>query len=272
MPKTALAPLRGVAFNPSDSSENRIHSDEVAKKYGFRGGLVPGVTVYAYLCEPALRAWGRDFLEHGAAEIRLDKPLYDGRPYTVEVDGDAVAVVDEDGVRCAVGRVSLPADPPAPPRFRGDPPVPARDARPDASRAVLEELRDRGLGSFTYAWSGDGELARTAKDEADMHELVRPSALPGNGGLANPSLSLGLANWALSNNVRLGPWIHVESRVRNHAAIPRGTELHTEARILDLFARKGHEFVDLDVAVFAAPDRPVMTAWHRAIYVLRERA
>lgn len=271
---TTLAPVSGVAFNPADSSENRIHSDDVARQYGFRGGLVPGVTVYAYLVEPALRAYGRSFLERGFAEVRLAKPVYDGHAYTVEVlpasdeDGATVTLLDDDGVQCAVGKVGLAREPGALPIRRYDPPAPAREARPDASREVLEALRESGLGSFAYEWTGEGQLARTAKDPADMNELVRPDA----GGLANPSLSLGLANYALSNNVRLGPWIHVESRVRYHDAIPLGTLLYTEARILDLFSRGGHEFVDLDVSVFASPDVPVMSAWHRAIYQLASRA
>ena len=37
------------ALNTAPDSENRIHSDELAKEYGFEGGLVPGVTISAYL-------------------------------------------------------------------------------------------------------------------------------------------------------------------------------------------------------------------------------
>ena len=31
------------AYNLSASSENKIHDDSVAKKFGFKAGLVPGV-------------------------------------------------------------------------------------------------------------------------------------------------------------------------------------------------------------------------------------
>ena len=31
------------ARNPATGSENRIHADDVARRHGFRGGLVPGV-------------------------------------------------------------------------------------------------------------------------------------------------------------------------------------------------------------------------------------
>ena len=70
--------------------------------------------------------------------------------------------------------------------------------------------------------------------------------------------------------MRLGPWIHVESRARNHAAVPFGTALIGEAKVVDLFERGGHEFVDLDVAIFPDDDAaPVFSAFHRAIYRLR---
>ena len=63
-PETAEAVLtrRVVARNDAEASENRIHDDRVAAEYGFRGGLVPGVTVYAYL----LAFQGIDF-GHAAA-------------------------------------------------------------------------------------------------------------------------------------------------------------------------------------------------------------
>ncbi len=264
----------GVAWNPASASENRIHADDVARQYGFRGGLVPGVTVYAFLVEPALRVWGLDWLSRGSATVTLRKPLYEGERFRVEVgrDGDEV-----DGLRCAVwgpgkvlcadGVVRKPSslDDDVPVR-RGDALAPARGERPDATRLVLEDLRGKGLGAIAVSWDGGGELGRYREKAADMPELVRVDG----GGFANPSFSLGLANWVLSRNVLLGPWIHVESRVRHHAPVPLRTTTITEARITDLFARGGHEFVDLDVAVFGDDDRPILSAFHRAIYKLRE--
>jgi len=60
-------PWQAEAYNQVPESENRIHSDEVARRFGFRGGLVPGVTVTAYLCHPAVDAWGMDWLARGRA-------------------------------------------------------------------------------------------------------------------------------------------------------------------------------------------------------------
>jgi hypothetical protein len=269
---------RGVAWNPATASENRIHSDEVARQHGFRGGLVPGITVYAWLVEPAIQVWGLDWLARGEASVVLRKPVYDGGGFRVDVTRELLGthyrnespaflctVHDDANVLCAEGRVALQPSLEDPPEPRGDPPAPAPDARPDASRAVLEGLRESGLGAFSTVWKGEGENARYRRDLEDMPDLVRPD----RAGWAHPGFGLGLANWVLSANVRLGPWIHVESRVRHFAPLAFGSEVVVEARVTDLFARGGHEFVDLDVSVFGKADIPILSAFHRAIYVLR---
>ena len=52
--------------------------------------------------------------------------------------------------------------------------------------------------------------------------------------------------------------------------IPRGSELLVESAIADLFEKKGHEFVDLDVAAYLLDTQePVMSARLRALYRLR---
>jgi len=84
--------FEGLAFNPVPESENRIHSDEVARAYGFRGGLVPGVVVSAYLLHPAAVAWGRDWLERGQAHAVVHSPVYHGERFRVEVDVERARV------------------------------------------------------------------------------------------------------------------------------------------------------------------------------------
>lgn len=264
----------GTAFNQATASENRIHADDVARRYGFRGGLVPGTTVYAYLVQPAVEAWGRDWLESGHARAVLRTPLYDGGDFRVAVKPEAerfdAQLLDADGVVCAEGDAGLGL--PGPdraldtPLFRGDPRVPKAATRPAASRELLERLRESGLGAFRTTWTASGEHARYLRELDAVPSLLRPDG----GALAHPMFSLGLANTALSANVELGPWIHVQSEVQHFAAIPRDSELVVEASIHELFERGGHEFVDLDVGVFLRPDRPALRARHRAIYVLRE--
>lgn len=264
--------FEGFAYNQASASENQIHSDDVARAYGFRGGLVPGVTTYAYLAHPALQGFGLAWLERGTARVRLAKPLYDGLGFHVELEieegGRAYTgrVLDAQGEVCAPGRIALPDSSLAkPPERRGDPPVGSPEARPEATRAALERLRETGMGALTFEWNGRAELAHYLRDPEAMPDLVRPD----REGYANPAVLLGLANSILSANVRLGPWIHVESDVAHASAVPPGSKLLVEGRIVDLFERRGHEFVELEVGVFLAPDRPALAIRHRAIYRLR---
>ena len=58
-------------------------------------------------------------------------------------------------------------------------------------------------------------------------------------------------------NVQLGPWLHVASELRHFS------------RVAERFARKGHQFVVLDVVVVAGGERLVQHVLHTAIYELR---
>src|SRR6185437_8956001 len=100
-------------FNVSRQSENKIHDDTVARRFGFRGGLVPGAEVYAYMAHMPVARWGSEWLRRGAAECRFFKPVYEGETVTVtgnERDGAlSIEVTSQDGV-CATGTATLPAD------------------------------------------------------------------------------------------------------------------------------------------------------------------
>ena len=44
-----LEAYRVQAYNTAKLSENKMHDDTVARRFGFSGGLVPGVDVMAYM-------------------------------------------------------------------------------------------------------------------------------------------------------------------------------------------------------------------------------
>jgi len=54
---SALAPYDVSAFNTAVTSENKIHDDDVARRFGFTGALVPGVEVYAYMAHMPVARW-----------------------------------------------------------------------------------------------------------------------------------------------------------------------------------------------------------------------
>ncbi|HEY4833023.1 MAG TPA: hypothetical protein VII07_00005, partial [Bradyrhizobium sp.] len=108
-----LEAYRVQAYNTAKLSENKMHDDTVAKRFGFSGGLVPGVDVMAYMMHLPVKKWGRAFLERGLVEARFIKPVYDGEIANVsgeESDGILSIEVESRGQLCTTGSASLPAE------------------------------------------------------------------------------------------------------------------------------------------------------------------
>src|SRR5690242_902759 len=100
----SIPPYRISAHNTSKASENKIHDDATARRFGFRGGFVGGVNVYAYMTHQPVAHWGRAWLESGTASARFLKPVYDGEIAEVAAveDADGLALsVQSQGVHCA---------------------------------------------------------------------------------------------------------------------------------------------------------------------------
>ncbi len=264
----SLAPYQVNAFNTAKDSDNKIHDDAVARRFGFKGGLVPGVEVYAYMTHLPAAHWGRDWLEHGTAEIRLLKPVYDGDSVTVTAAKTADGLelrVEARGELCATGRAALPAAPaPAPAVFAEAPIPPDLPAnRPPADETTLAV----GTWFAIHPFRMGGEDAR--RYLADLRETL---PLYTAEGLVHPGTILHIANWALRHNVVLGPWMHVGSRVEHYAAARLGDELSAKALITGNYEKKGHRFVDLDVLVYANRTIPIARIAHVSIYRPRQLA
>src|ERR1051325_9283515 len=132
------------ARNTAPDSENRIHDYRTAARYGFRGGLVPGITVYGYMTVPVVECFGRAWLERGAMQVKFIQPVYEGDEVIVRAVADlpstqlSITAERDDGTVCAVATATLAAPPSAPRPV--DYPV-ARlleaDARPNAEREAF---------------------------------------------------------------------------------------------------------------------------------------
>ena len=88
----------------------------MARRFGFSGGLVPGVDVMAYMMHLPVAKWGRAFLERGLIDARFVKPVYDGEiaELVAEENNGVLSIeVMSRGQLCATGSASLPATAPA---------------------------------------------------------------------------------------------------------------------------------------------------------------
>ena len=261
----ALEAYRVEAYNTAKLSENKMHDDAVARRFGFSGGLVPGVDVMAYMMHLPVRRWGRAFLERGLIEARFVKPVYDGEIANVtgeESDGVVSIEVESRGQLCATGTASLPASRPSLSiaDFPQIPPVPER-------RPVNEASYEPGkwLGTAPRAWAGEAATEYlTDVRERDPIYLRE--------GLGHPGLLQRVMNRVLVDNAILGPWIHVGSRMQLLAASSNGDELTARARVAGNYDKKGHRFVELDALVVGNGRVPLAHCRHIAIYQPREQA
>ncbi len=257
-----------IAHNTATASANKIHDDTVARRYGFRGGLVPGVDVYAYLTRAPAAAWGLDWLERGTLRARFLSPVYEGQRVAVvagEVaDGDdgptmAVELHGDGGAICASGDASLPAatvEPPPPSRWPDVPPADP-DTRPAASPESLAPGTALAIPVHRFdADQASGYLA-SVREDLPLYADHR---------VAHPGWLVRDANYVLSANVGLGPWIHVESHVRHDALVHDGDDLAARAVVTREWSHKGHRFVELDVGLIVDGDQVAAHVTHTAIY------
>jgi len=259
------------AKNTAAQGENRIHDDALARRYGFRGGLVPGVVVYAYLTEPLVAGLGEAWLARGTAHARFRRPVLGAEevPVTGDVTGrDAraasgrVAARTETEGDCGLAEVTLPAGSPTPVNVAMYPRAALPAERPPASREHLGRVDVLGTPETTY----DAEVAAAWLEKVnDPLPVYR-----GRDAWVHPAFYLDQANRALDQNVRLGPWIHVESRVRHLGGARIGETLQTRGRVRSVYERKGRQYVELDLLIVASGERPrpVAHVFHTAIFEL----
>ena len=260
-----MGPYRVEAFNASKASENKIHDDAVAQRFGFRGGLVPGVDVYAYMTHLPVRRWGRAWLERGTAECRLLKPVYDGDTATVTAveEGEGLDLrIESHGETCVTGRAALTSAAAAPPAAFGEAPTPPAE-RPPADEQTLAVGTRFAINPFRVTDRYAEEYLRTVRETDPLYARER---------LVHPGTILHIGNWALRHNVVLGPWMHVGSTVQHFAAASIGDELTAKAVVTANYERKGHRFVELDVLVYAGREIPLARIGHIAIYRPRQLA
>jgi hypothetical protein len=250
------------AFNTATASENKIHDDAVASRFGFTGGLVPGVDVFAYLAHMPMARWGKAWLGGGHMQARFVKPVYDGDKATVTSTpkDDVLALsVTARGDVCATGSAKLKGAA-APSKALGICTMPVHESRPHASMESLKPGATLGTLREVYLRTDGLAHIEAVRDDAALYD---------DGHIANAAWLLRRANYVLADNVRLGPWIHVESEIDLHSCLADGEELEVRALVADNVETKGHLMVVLDVQMLVG-SRFVMTCRHSAIYEPRQ--
>jgi acyl dehydratase len=236
----------------ADSADisNPIHSTEVAAKYGFRGALVGGVTVWGWATPVILEALGEGWLDHGWCEFGFRQPTYPGDRLTVvaergtEEDPEAwsVTMVNQDGVDCVRGTVGLgdalwASEFVTPQRMTGERLVEPLPPLVLESAAVGEDWASKTVNATA-------ELAREFSREKQHEES---ELFTGEAPRMHPAWTAGWAESLLRHNFAVPSSMHTRSRVQQLAPVRAGQQVTGGARLLEAYERRTHHFANLDV-------------------------
>jgi hypothetical protein len=231
---------RPTAHNHSESSENRIHSDSAAQKYGFESALVTGVAVFGYMTYPLVKLLGGRWFEEHSASIRLIKPAYHGDVLSINhTERDGIHLIQcraRDDVVVAELNSS-----------KGIPPVSELaylssgtpiDERPE----IQWDLVEVGKPFPSFRWKPDIEehLTYTTQIEDNLEIYL--------GDVLHPHAILDTANRAFANRYKLPAWVHVGSAIHFRELIRIGEEIEVRAVPMRKWRKKGHEFIDLYIS------------------------
>ena len=230
-----------VARNFSEAHENKIHSDEVAQKYGFKGALVPGVAVWGHLTHPLVEQFGERWLSQSLSETRFFKPAYHGDRLIISMEEDdggfLVRGHNEEGTLLAEIRTRMPEEmPPAEDQSVFN--QPRRDAaRVEMTWDEVNEGEPFPEWHFQIITDENQRYAREITDELLLYQH-----------LAHPHWLLSVANQALTREYEMPAWIHAGSEVRFRELVRVGDTLAVNAVPLSKWERKGHQFVRLYIS------------------------
>ncbi len=247
-----------IAINHAESSENRIHSDEIASRLGFRGALVPGVSVYGYMTRPLVDRFGADWLSSHQTSVRFLKPAYDGEEISVELKaaGSAweVTCTGPGNELLAVMSSKMPCDDvPAP--------LPAAFSYPSLERErvlISKDTIDLERPLPVWHWRADrtGNIDYSAQVADDLS--VYPDFI-------HPHWALATSNYILVRSYVMPAWIHVGSEISQHRPFRADSTIDVNAACVERWDRKGHEFVKLDIR-YSDADGLIARVLHTAIY------
>jgi hypothetical protein len=244
-----------------------MHSDDVARSFGFRAALVPGVTVFAHMTHPLVERFGETWLARGVAEVDFAKPAYEGDMLSVETVGGgeadpaqiSVVCKNEEGTELARLTSAPPADTAASPDSRSA----IRPAAPIEERPLVTwDLMKVGKPFPALTWRpAQADNLQWCADVRDDLPIYRG----GDASLLHPGFVLRQANMVLRNRFTLPAWIHTGSRIVFHHALRAGLSYEVRAIPEEKWNRKGHEFVRLYVAILDT-SRVMAEVIHTAIF------
>lgn len=232
---TELTTYQVIAENFSKNHENRIHSDEVARRYGFKGALVPGVAVFGYLTHLLVERFGEAWLGNSHSNVRFFRPAYDGDRLTISCRQDGaefhLQCVNSQSELLAELHSSMPDGLPNP-----EPPDVFSGAPKDPQRLPISwDLIEPYTPFSPWHWQiTEAHNQTSAAQISDELPIFRNSA--------HPHLLLSEVNSALTREYIMPAWLHVGSEIRLRKLLKVPDVVRSQTVVLKKWRKKGHEF------------------------------
>lgn len=263
---TAIPDLKIQALNDAESSENRIHSDDVASSYGFSGALVSGANLFGYLTQALVDTLGMRVLENSEFVVNFRKPAYHNDPLLIQSE-----VLDEFSEigrfrSCAYNRNDeLLAEletcilQKAP--FANEVYCPSSASAMPLRQEIHWDNIDLTAAALELHWNpSEDDNHLRVQNQRDNSPIYR-----GADGLIHPYYLMETCNEALKQMFILPAWIHVSSRVRIRRALRTGQRIVVQSIPTDKWKRRGHQFIRLSISMFVENEL-ALKAEHTAIF------
>lgn len=265
------------ALNDASESENRMHSDEVAARYGFSGALVSGVNVFGYMTQPLVAAQGPVWFERRGFSVRFLLPAYEHDQISVEsrlVDESAGRLMtqanNQHGVQLAVleswSGAELDACSAEALQNNANREAKAyvEHERPLISWESIELHRPAAIWHWTPSSEENQRHVQAQRDSAPCYQTDSDAEI------VHPYYLLDTCNKALMRLFILPAWIHVGSQCTLRRALRVGEALRVDSVATEKWERKGHQFIRLKIVIASASEL-LFEAEHTAIFRIAEK-
>lgn len=265
---STIPTLQILALNDAEESENRIHSDEVAARYGFKGALVSGVNVFGYLTQPLVRIYGEQWLQQGMLDVLFLKPAYQNDLLTISTENlddtsdqrsHLTSAHNEDAQLLARLESWLPTTMPK-----------LHDQAHSAGGKAVKEREEINWDRIElhapaplFTWQ-----PTLAENEAHVQAQRDQSPLyQGEQQYVHPYFLLDACNKALMRMFILPAWIHTGSKITLRQGTRVGDRLDILTVPVEKWERKGHQFIKLYIAMRKGSE-VALEVEHTAIFQL----
>jgi hypothetical protein len=265
------------ALNDASESENRMHSDEVAARYGFSGALVSGVNVFGYMTQPLVATQGPDWFQQRGFNVRFLLPAYEHDEISIESrpsdeatekltthasnqHGTLLAVLESwSGAEldsCSAEALQTRADSEAGNYVEQD--------RPLINWENIELNKPAPIWHWIPSSEKNQKHVQAQRDSATCYQAGSGSEI------VHPYYLLDTCNKALMRMFVLPAWIHVGSQCLMRRALKVGEALRIDCVATEKWERKGHQFIRLKI-VIANTTELLFEAEHTAIFRIAEK-